>query len=245
MLSASAGLIALLLGPVPSDSSSLSACRNAPDCNVAGTRAMGAGQMAAAEAAFQAQLRFAWCEGDNAGLVLAHNNLALLALRRGQPLQARLWADLALKLDSQSSAAVYNARRADERAASLPAGDGVTGTYKSGFGGPLINEVWVQEVAENRIRFEVWASGAFSCVDMGNHLGGASGDVALTGRDAVWETQEFGGTCRLHFSFGPDALTVTQEGSPEDCGFGQRVYADGTYRRTSRQPPHFTPVPSK
>ncbi len=241
MLSASAGLIALLFSTPLTDLPSRPVCRDAPACNVAGTRALGSGQMAAAEAAFEAQVRFAWCAGETAELVLAHNNLALLALRRGEPLQARLWADLALKLDSRSPAALYNARLADERAARLPPAQGVTGTYWSGGGDSLINEVRVQELAGKGIRFELWASGAFSCVDMGHHEGGASGRVVLTGHDAVYETQLFLEPCRLRFSFGPDELTLTQEGSPEDCGFGQRVYADGTYRRTSRQPPHFTP----
>jgi hypothetical protein len=245
MLAATAGLLTLLRLTAPSDGASPATCRNAPACNVSGTRAMAAGQMAAADAAFDAELRFAFCEGEDAGRVLAYNNLAVLALRRGLPLEARLWADRALKLDPRSTAAAYNARRADERAAGLPAGHGLTGTYKSAAAGPLINEVWVQELSPNRLRFAVWADAAFSCADMGNHVGGASGEIVLTGQDAVWESREFGDVCRLHFSFGTDALTVTQEGSPEDCGFGQRVYADGAYRRTDRQPPHFTAAPAE
>ena len=59
MLRASAGLIALLSTPL-TDLPSRPVCRDAPDCNVAGTRALGSGQMAAAEAAFEAQARFAW-----------------------------------------------------------------------------------------------------------------------------------------------------------------------------------------
>jgi hypothetical protein len=239
LASTDVALIALL-GAAPADSPSGTVCRDAQDCNVAGTRALGSGRMAAAQEAFEAEVRFAWCEGDTAGLVLAHNNLALLALRRGEPLRARLWSDVARKLDARSPAAQYNARSANERLARLPPARGVTGTYSASAGDPLINEVRVQELAGNRMRFELWASGAFSCVDMGNHEGGASGIVAVEGRDAVWETQDFGGLCRLLFSFGPDELTVRQEGTPADCGFGARVYADGTYRRTSRQAPHFT-----
>ena len=240
MLSAHLALIALL-NAAPTDSPSRPVCRDARDCNVAGTRALGSGRMAAAQEAFEAEVRFAWCEGDTAGLVLAHNNLALLALRRGEPLRARLWSDVALKLDARSPAALYNARSANERIARLSPAQGVTGTYSSSAGDPLINEVRVQELAGNRMRFELWASGAFSCADMGHHMGGASGIVAFNGGDAVWETQDFGDRCRLLFSFGPDELTVRQEGSPADCGFGNRVYADGTYRRTSRQAPQFTP----
>jgi hypothetical protein len=75
---------------------------------------------------------------------------------------------------------------------------------------------------------------------MGATEGEASGRVVLTGHDAVWEMQEWGEPCRLRFSFGPDEITLTQDSLPQDCGFAGEVYADGTYRRTSRQPPHFT-----
>jgi TPR repeat protein len=240
MLRASAGLIALLFSAPLTGVQSRPVCRDARDCNVAGTRALGSGQMAAAEAAFKAQVRFAWCADDTAQRVLAHNNLAILALRRGEPLQARVWASLALKLDPKSPAALFNARLADERAARLPSAQGVTGTYWSDGDNSLIKQVMVQELSGGRIRFELWASGALSCVDMWAREGEASGRVVLTGHDAVWETQEFLERCRLRFSFGPDEITLTQDGLAQDCGFGGEVYADGTYRRTSRQPPHFT-----
>jgi hypothetical protein len=234
-------LMAVLLAAPPTDSASPRVCRDARDCNVAGTRALRSGQMATAQAAFEAEVRFAWCEGDAAGLLRAHNNLALLALRRGEPLEARLWADVALRLDAKSPAALYNARTADERAARLPLAPGVTGTYQSAGGDSLVNTVYVRELDGNRMQFELWASGAFSCVDLGHHEGGESGIVVLTGRDAVFETKYLGEPCRLRFTFGPDVLTLSQEGSPWDCGFGDRVYADGSYRRTSRKTPRFTP----
>lgn len=242
MLGAALGLITTFIRASPAGPPPSPACRDARECNVAGTRALAAGRMPDAESAFEAEVRFAWCEGDTDQLVLAHNNLAVLALRGGEPLRARFWADVALKHDAKSAAARYNARLANERAARLPPGQGVTGTYSSSAGDSLVNEVGVQELSANRIRFELWAAGAFSCVDMGNHLGGASGQVPFDGREAVWETQEFGGRCRLRFSFGADELTVTQEGDWMDCGFGQRVSAHGTYRRTSRKAPRFTPA---
>ena len=245
MVRAQAGLLALLAVSTPpsSDERSSPICRSAPDCNAAGTRALASGQMDAASSAFAAEIRFAWCEGDTAQLVLAHNNSALLALRRADPLLARLWAGVALKLDPGSTAARYNARLADERAAGLPPTEEVTGTYRYHWGEPEGNLVEVQELPGKRLRFELWATHAYSCREMGTGpLGGAGARVALTGRDAVWETQEFTGRlCRLRFSFGPDELTVTQDGAPEDCGFGYGVRADGTYRRTKRQPPRFTP----
>jgi hypothetical protein len=243
MLWARAGLIALLVGGPRSDAAPRPVCRDAPDCNVVGTRALGSGQMAAAEAAFKAQVRYAWCAGDTAEIVLAHNNLAVLALRRGEPLQARLWADVALRHDATSPAARYNARRADERAARLPPAQGVTGTYWSRWGDSRGHEVEVQELPGKRLQFELHATHIIggACDDPYVTEGGAYGHAALTGAVAVWQTDEWGGLCRLTFSFGPDELTVTQDGMAQHCGFGGEVTADGTYHRTSRQPPHFTP----
>lgn len=138
-------------------------------------------------------------------------------LRRGEPLQARLWADVALKFDSKSPAALYNARLAEERAARLPPAQGVTGTYWCRWGASLGHEVEVQELPGARIRFELQAT---------RIMGSACDHLDFT--------------YRLRFSFGPDELTVTQDGSAQDCGFGGGVHADGTYRRTSRRPPRFT-----
>ena len=39
--------------------------------------------------------------------------------------------------------------------------------------------------------------------------------------------------CRLTITFTPKAATVTTEAGYGECGFGQGVYADETYRRTS------------
>lgn len=217
------------------------ACRSAPECNLAGTRALASGQMEAAEAAFTAETGFAWCEGQTAQMVLAHNNAALLALRRGQPLRARLLAGVALKFDPRSTAALHNARLADEAAALLPPAEGVGGRYEYLWGEPFGNSVDVQELPGRRIRFEVSATHDWNCAEMGiGPQGGADGRARLAGHEAVWETRRWTGElCRLRFSFGRDELTVTQDGGDTDCGFGHGVHVDGTYRRTSREP-HFT-----
>ena len=64
--------------------------------------------------------------------------------------------------------------------------------------------------------------------------------MLLTGGVAVWELREWG-LCRLRFTFGPDELTIEQDGADFECGFGGGVHADGHYRRISRKPPAFEP----
>lgn len=42
--------------------------------------------------------------------------------------------------------------------------------------------------------------------------------------------------CTLRFQFDADTLTLTQDGSDADCGFGVSVYAGGTYHRVNHTP---------
>ena len=241
-LAVGGGLIASVPSAPQAEAPSRAPCRDAAECNFAGTHELNAGRMAAAQAAFEREVCFAWGEGETASSVRAHNNLALLALRRGEPLQARLWAGVALKLEPASRAARHNARLADEAVARLPPGHGVTGTYEHRWGASHGDHVVIQELPGQRIRFELWAVrvGGGPCPAPDFNVGGAEGYAALAGRVAVWETREWGETCRLRFSFGPDELTIEQDGGFMDCGFGNGVYADGVYLRTSRRPLPFT-----
>jgi hypothetical protein len=50
--------------------------------------------------------------------------------------------------------------------------------------------------------------------------------------------------CAIAFRFERETVVLTQSSGPDaDCGFGHAVYADGTYRRTSRRTPAFTDLP--
>jgi hypothetical protein len=45
--------------------------------------------------------------------------------------------------------------------------------------------------------------------------------------------------CIIKFVFDENKLTLTQETSDCDCGFGMGVYANGAYKRTSSEIPQF------
>lgn len=70
------------------------------------------------------------------------------------------------------------------------------------------------------------------------HIGEGSGEATLTGKTAVFKPKDTT-ACTITLRFAGSKLIVKQEGSDADCGFGQHVYANGTYRRQSRRPPRF------
>ncbi|WP_237759348.1 hypothetical protein, partial [Legionella parisiensis] len=60
------------------------------------------------------------------------------------------------------------------------------------------------------------------------NTGELSGVASLKGDTAVYSSSEYG-QCTITITFvKPGILSVKQEGSDADCGFGHNVYADGT-----------------
>lgn len=74
------------------------------------------------------------------------------------------------------------------------------------------------------------------------NLGEGSGVAEIQGDTAVFHPEGFEKTCTitLHFTK-PGELKAEQQGSNWDCGFGNRVYADGIYQKTSGKKPKFEP----
>ena len=70
------------------------------------------------------------------------------------------------------------------------------------------------------------------------NTGEASGTADINGKTASFKPE---GTtaCTITLRFAGKRLSVKQEGSDADCGFGHNVYANGTYSRQSRRRPRF------
>lgn len=70
------------------------------------------------------------------------------------------------------------------------------------------------------------------------HIGEGSGEASLTGTTAVFKPK---GTtaCTITLKFVANKVIVKQDGSDANCGFGHKVYANGTYRRQNKRPPKF------
>ncbi len=72
------------------------------------------------------------------------------------------------------------------------------------------------------------------------NLGEGSGIAEIQGDTATFHPEGFEKTCTITLRFTkPGELNVTQTGDSSDCGFGNRVYANGTYRKTSSKKPKF------
>lgn len=74
-----------------------------------------------------------------------------------------------------------------------------------------------------------------------DHYGGKTGIIGIENNRAVHSYRtEFSDTtsiCKLIFHFNGDTLTLKQEGSYWDCGFGYGIYADGVYIKIKKEKP--------
>ncbi|TMI71452.1 MAG: hypothetical protein E6H09_13275 [Bacteroidetes bacterium] len=65
------------------------------------------------------------------------------------------------------------------------------------------------------------------------HIGYINGIMTITGNRGIFkEKQDYSdSSCTLYFSFSAKSVSITQQGTDVDCGFGANVYADGTYKK--------------
>ena len=108
---------------------------------------------------------------------------------------------------------------------------GVTGTYayelpnEAGSG-----ELEVLDNGDNTIRYNLMVVGHAPAYNQGF----MEGTAPLNGGVATITTTEYGGKCTITLTFTEDKIIAkTLYGSSAECGFGNNVYADGTYDRTN------------
>jgi hypothetical protein len=104
----------------------------------------------------------------------------------------------------------------------------VTGTY--GFELPNdagSGELKVLDNGDETIRFKLVVVGP----PPAHNQGYLDGTAQLMGNTATITTTDFGGKCVIELSFGADEVVAkTVTGGSAECGFGNRVMADGTYK---------------
>ena len=66
------------------------------------------------------------------------------------------------------------------------------------------------------------------------------GRFKMSGQRGMFRFEEGGRICELEFLLSGDKAEIHYLNEKADCGFGQGVYANGIYGRTSRKAPAFS-----
>ena len=113
--------------------------------------------------------------------------------------------------------------------------ESLTGTYAVHWTRGARCALEILQLPGAKVRFQLYCNrGAPSY-----NSGVASGVIGVRNGAGVYATAEYGGRCEIRFKFRGNRVTVTQQGSDSDCGFGHNVYCDGIYRVRSRKRPRF------
>lgn len=117
----------------------------------------------------------------------------------------------------------------------------VNGTYRYDYTGRFkgnYNEIKLLALGHGKVKFSMSLVYPF---DLGDEISANVGDIEdvadITADTATYFARDEYGECRLSIKFvRPGVIDVKQKGA---CGFGNHVYADGTYRKVSSARPKF------
>ena len=102
-----------------------------------------------------------------------------------------------------------------------------TGTYEYDHGERGNGTIKVNKISADKIVLSIFVIGGPPSHNMGEFME----TLTLTNGVATYKSEE----CGLKFVFSSTAITVTQSG--EDCGFGNGITANGTFKKTSSEVP--------
>jgi hypothetical protein len=115
----------------------------------------------------------------------------------------------------------------------------VTGTFQGDCYGKTCNEIRIQALGNNKLKvsfegYYPWANGE------GVNIGFTSGEARIYGDTAVFSRKEdfADEDCRIVIRFiKPGKIEVEHLTSSFNCGFGNGVMMDGTYKKVSAKKP--------
>ncbi len=191
-------------------------CARASDCNVRGTKALKAAQLAAAVDYFTEELRDA--EDDPTG------NGVLLALNA--------WAQEALSLDDADPSALHNVASIDARQRSFKWPATVNGRYMMYIHCGMWNELRITDAtaAGAKFSFNGVRIGTQPCDGFPAATGELEGQIVLRGKSGLYRGVEESASCKIEMQFRDGSLSVEEDGL---CGMGAGVHTTGDYHRIS------------
>jgi hypothetical protein len=108
----------------------------------------------------------------------------------------------------------------------------VNGTWKSG---KNTFQIWALGKGKLQIAFDGVYEYKLPSGPMAN-TGQGAGTATIDGDTAIFVPEGAESDCKITLKFAAKKLIVKQEGQ---CGFGNHVYAEGTYRKVSAKKPNF------
>lgn len=120
----------------------------------------------------------------------------------------------------------------------------VNGTYRSYFSGKFkgsYSEVKILALGKGKLRvaFELTYPYIDGTGEMSANLGTADGTATIAGDTAIFSPDE-NEACKITIKFvRRGTIRVSQSGTDSECGFGNNVTADGTYKKMSGAKPKF------
>lgn len=141
--------------------------------------------------------------------------------------------------------AAFTASAAAQKGRKSVTGAEVTGTFQYKFAGKFRGSASVIEIlalggGKVKIGFDLIYPHLDGQGNLTANLGKALGTADIEGDTAIYRQSDKYGKCKITIKFvRPGTIKVDQDATESDCGFGQNVQADGTYRKTSGRKPKF------
>jgi hypothetical protein len=112
----------------------------------------------------------------------------------------------------------------------------VNGTFQAESG----NEFKILALGKGKLRVAFAGISQYaSAAGMTANVGEAEGEAKIKGDTVIFAPEEFE-RCKITIKFlAGNKIEVKQEGDSSDCGFGNRVFADGIYQKVSNAKPKF------
>jgi hypothetical protein len=112
----------------------------------------------------------------------------------------------------------------------------ITGTYGYDNGDNGNGEVEIAQIAADQFKFKINITGG----PPSHNSGILEGVAKLSNNKGIFSMNEYGGECKVEFTFANGLVVKMLKGSDAICGFGMNVAPEGTFARKTYNDPFLT-----
>ncbi|MDR3419052.1 MAG: tetratricopeptide repeat protein [Nevskia sp.] len=229
------GVAACTIGAVYGGDAGELSCDSVAQCGSLGAAAYKKGDYVTAQAYFEQQVvqyeqngRASCKRTDCPESAVPYNNLALATLKAGLPLKARAWLEVA----PEAAATRHNKDLVERALKDWKWPDTPAGEYWQYAGYGTWSTVTVTRDGEKwSIHYDGYRFPPTG-LEAGPNIGEFDTDMPLAERKATYSDGN-GQGCKVSIVFSSDHVTLDEDDSKGDCGFGYNVRASGDFVRVS------------